>query len=297
MNPGGTLSVLRAKVARLERSVTGSGPVEAAGSTIPFGERAIDMALSGGGLARGGLHEAMGAGPETEHAASAGRFLAGVVARATRPHATQSAGWVIWIADDPPFLPALAECGVDGARLLLARARGPDVLQAMEDALQSGAMAAVVGEFDANLSLTASRRLQLAAEASGTLALLLRRSRKFDDPGLRNASAAATRWRIGSVPSAAPMAARPGLRGLGPARWRVELLRSRGGGTGSWLVEASDAQGRLRLVADVPDRPAATPWPDPARIDQRGIDQRGIDRRGTDRRGTDRRGVEYRRAG
>ena len=267
-------------MARLERTSAGSGAAGACGSSIPFGERAIDMALPGGGLARGALHEAMGAGPETEHAASAGRFLAGVVARAMRPTgamrpgAAEPANWVIWIADEPPFLPALAECGIDAARLLFARARGLDVLQTMEDALQSGAMTSVVGELDANLSLTASRRLQLAAEASGTLALLLRRSRKFDDPGLCNASAAATRWRIGSVPSAAPIASRPGLRGLGPARWQVELLRSRRGGTGSWLVEASDAQGRLRLVTDVPDRPVATPWPDPARIDHRRIDRR-----------------------
>ncbi len=312
---------MRATVARLERGSNASpASTEAAYATVPFGERAIDAALPGGGLARGALHEAMGAGPETEHAASAGRFLAGVVARAmppagqpptgqpatrqpaTRQPATgqpatgQPAGWAIWIADEPPFLPALLECGVDATRLLLVRARGAEVLQAMEDALQSGAMTAVVGELDANFSLTASRRLQLAAEASGALALLLRRTRKFDDPGLGNVSAATTRWRIGSVPSAAPLASRPGLRGLGPARWRVELLRSRRGGTGSWLVEASGAQGRLRLVADVLDRPVAPPWPDPAQIDRRQVDRRRIDRSGADRSRIDRNGIDYRRA-
>ena len=254
VEPANTLTALRAKVARLERGHAAAH--EACGGTIPFGEPAIDGALPGGGLARGALHEAAGAGSETEHAASAGRFLAGILARATQP-----GGWTIWIARDPPYLPALVGCGIDAARLLFACAgSGGDVLQAMEDALHSGALAAVVGELDANFSLTASRRLQLAARASGTLALLLRRSRKFDDPALSNASAAATRWRVGSAPSAPPVASRPGLRGLGPARWRLELLRSRGGGTGSWLVEASDAQGRLRLAADVRDRPVAADW-------------------------------------
>jgi protein ImuA len=99
--------------------------------------------------------------------------------------------------------------------------------------------------------MTASRRLVLAAEKSGVMALTLRR-RPEGKPADIAPNAACTRWRITPLPS--PSLPVPGL---GPARWHVELTRCRGGQTGSWILEACDAQGRLALPAELAHGPAA----------------------------------------
>ncbi len=49
--------------------------------------------------------------------------------------------------------------------------------------------------------------------------------------------------------------------GLGPPRWRIELLRVRGGVPGSWDVEIVDATGHVHLSAGLADRPAAPQRP------------------------------------
>jgi protein ImuA len=149
------------------------------------------------------------------------------------------------------FAPGLAQAGLSPDRLLVAEAGSDaDVLAVMEEGLRHGALAAVVGEIG-RAGLTETRRLQLAAEEGGTMALLLRRWRKGDP--LAEPSSALTRWRIGSAPSA-PLA----MPGIGRARWLVELARQRGGPGFSLLMEASDAQGRLALPALSPHRPDQT---------------------------------------
>src|SRR5450631_4262395 len=166
-----TLARLRVQIARIERSTA-----PAAAKAVPFGIEALDLTLPAGGLARGALHEAAGAGPDTEHGAAAALFLAGVLAR--------MAGPVLWVQQRPDlFAPGLACAGLHPARLVFADA-GKDVLAAMEEGLSHPGLAAVVGEFSGRLSLVASRRLQLGAEQSGVPAALLRRSRMFDDPEL-----------------------------------------------------------------------------------------------------------------
>jgi protein ImuA len=107
------------------------------------------------------------------------------------------------------------------------------------------------------LGLTASRRLQLAAEASGVVAFALRRSRKHDDPALAEPSAAVTRWRIAALPSGPPLPHAPDVPGLAQGRWRLDLVRCRGGEARSWTVERCDAAGRLGVVADLADGQAA----------------------------------------
>ena len=95
----------------------------------------------------------------------------------------------------------------------------------MEEALRctavTGALLALGDTSDhgeTRLDLTATRRLQLAAEAGGGLGLLL----GPDAPGPEH-TAAATRWRVGSL-----HAAGDGY-GLDDPRWQLELLRARGG--------------------------------------------------------------------
>ena len=233
---------LRERIARIEHAHTRTP----ATPTLPFGQTAIDQALPGGGLALGALHEAASAGPDTEHAAAATLFIAGILARLSGP--------VLWVQGRPDlFAPGLTGVGLQPDRLIFAEA-GKAVLPAMEEGLRHQGLAAVVGELTGRLSLAASRRLQLAAGQTGVLALLIRRSRGFDDPILKEPSAATTRWRIAALPSPPVLPHAPDTPGVGPARWRLDLTRCRGGEASSWIAEACDATGRLGLVSGIADR-------------------------------------------
>ena len=238
------LDDLRTRIARLARP-----PVRARLPVLRFGLPALDRHLPEGGLLTGALHEVAGTGPDTEHAAAAALFAAGALARLRGP--------VLWVLPrDDLFAPALANAGLPPDRLILAEA-GRQVLPVMEEGLRHRGLAGVVGELTGKLDLTASRRLQLGAEACGVTAFVLRRPRRSDDPALVAPNAAVTRWRIAALPSAPPLPHAPDVRGLARARWRLELWRCRGGEAASWIVEACDATGHLGLVADFPDRSAA----------------------------------------
>ena len=245
------LSQLRAAVARIERSGVADGP-----PPLPFGLSDVDAALPGGGLARGALHEILGTGADQHHAAAAARFAAGLLARLHGP--------VLWVMERADlFAPGLAGAGLHPDRVLYARAprhhanaAGRNgVLLVMEEGLRHPGLAGVVAELSGPLSLTASRRLQLAAEAGGAMALVLRRPWTGDAPA--GATAAATRWQVGAMPSAPAMPHAPEVPGLGRVRWRLDLLRCRGGRPGTWEVEACDAQGRLGVVSPLVHGPAA----------------------------------------
>jgi protein ImuA len=203
---------------------------------LSFGLAPLDAAL-GGGLRLGALHEIVG-GEEGEAAATL--FLAGLLARLEGP--------VLWVARTRDiFAPGLANAGLHPDRVLYVQAPNEKaVLAVLEEGLRHGGLVAVVGETQ-RLGLTASRRLQLAAETTGTLALVLRRrAGSKTEP-----NAALTRWRVSALPSA-PLAA-PGVAGLGPARWHLALERCRGGEAQSFIVEVCDAKGRLGLSAPVGD--------------------------------------------
>ncbi|MGI4956997.1 MAG: hypothetical protein ACRYGI_05265, partial [Janthinobacterium lividum] len=107
------------------------------------------------------------------------------------------------------------------------------------------------------LDLVASRRLQLAAEASDVLGLVLRRSRRFNDPALIAPTAASSRWRISGIPSPLPLAHASDVPGVGRPLWHLELLRCRAAAPATWTVEAPDAQGRLTLAPILADRSTA----------------------------------------
>jgi len=215
-------------------------------SILPFGIPTIDRALPGGGLSEGALHECAGGGLGTVHGAAAALFVAGVLARLN--------GQVLWcLRARDLFAPALAGAGLDPDRVIYAEASDDKIiLLSMEEGLRHRGLAGVVGEV-ARFPLTASRRLQLAAETSGVTAFVIRRWRvaaeaaQFNQP-----SAATTRWRITAVPSA-PLT----VLGLGRPRWNLKLLRCRGGDSAEWDVEACDETGRLALSADLADGPAA----------------------------------------
>ena len=240
--PAMALTELRDVVARIERH---RADAERA-PPLAFGLPAIDAALPGGGLTRGALHEIAGTGADTEHGAASAMFAAGILARMP--------GKILWVVERHDlFAPGLAAAGLHPDRVIYAHVGRRDALLVMEEGLRHRGLAGVVAELSGRITLTQSRRLQLAAEATGVTALLLRRPAN-GSVELAGANAAVTRWRIAAQPSAPPIPEAPDVPGLGRAHWRLDLLRSRGGRTGSWIVEACDASGRLDMVAPLADR-------------------------------------------
>jgi protein ImuA len=233
-----SLAALRGRIRLLER------PVSRALGVLPFGLAAMDRVLPEGGLARGALHEVAGGGADEVMAAAATLFVAGILARLEQP--------VLWCAvGQDLFAPGLACVGLNAARMLHAVAADEkQVLIVMEEALRHAGLAAVVGELS-RLPMVASRRLVLAAEKSGVMAVVLHRRRE-GKPAAQGVTAASTRWCVTPVPSD-PLEG----PGVGRARWRVELVRCRGGASGAWVMEACDAQGSLGVFADVGDRQVA----------------------------------------
>lgn len=228
------LALLRERIARIERSHAHHKEDRA----IPFGIPAIDQALPGGGIRLGALHEAASSGADTEHAAAATLFAAGILARLDGP--------VLWVLRQADlFAPGLACAGLHPRRVLFAEA-GKHVLPIMEEGLRHPGLAAVVGEHNGKLTLVATRRLQLAAEQSGALALLIHRGPASTDP-----TASVTSWRLTALPSPPALPHAPETPGLGPAWWRMELTRCRGGEPATWTVEACDATGRLSLASGI----------------------------------------------
>ncbi len=125
---------------------------------------------------------------------------------------------------------------------------------AIDLALRAGAVVIADGS---RLDMTASRRLQLAAEAGRSGLLLLAR------PGRerRQLSAAATRWLVRPAPALTQ--ARPDHGVLNP-RWTVELIRCKGVHSSSaldhpreWTLELDRARGVVCVLPPMVDRPAA----------------------------------------
>jgi protein ImuA len=282
MSQTASLRALRDRIRHIEQP--------ACHGVLPFGIAAIDEALPGGGLALGAVHEILGAGGDEEDGAAAAGFAAGILARlGGRP--------VLWCLKRPDLYgPGLLAHGLDPARLVLVGApRDEDILWAVEEGLRTPGLAAVVGEIG-RLPMVAGRRLQLAAERSGVTAFLLRRWRNGEEAVAERErpSAAVTRWRVRALP--AEVGDDPRLRHLiGQPRWRVELLRCRGGVPAQWVVElgvvesgvvgsgnveVTDATGHVRLSPELADRPAAAPKQKLGRREAEWRDARPVQRAG-----------------
>jgi protein ImuA len=227
----------RAALAELRQRIERVSAATRTRTILPFGAAAMDSVLPGNGLALGALHEICDGGPDPWRAPLAALFTAGIVARLKGP--------VLWCLHSRDlFAPALARVGLHPDRVIYCETwKDSEVLPAMEDGLRFRGLAGVVGELT-RLPLAQSRRLQLAAESSGVVALVLRRSgMERHEP-----NAAFSRWRI--APAQSP---NEGDLGMGRARWNVELMRCRGAESHSWVLEACNATGRLALPADISD--------------------------------------------
>lgn len=241
-------------LARLRRSLERLEPRRAPASAGLFalGAAGVDRAL-GGGLARGRLHEVCA---ETAESGSGAGFAALVALRAGggRP--------LLWLRTEAAqreagclHVTGLGELGLDPATLLLCETPDePALLRAAAEATRCAGLGALLVECRGampGLDLTASRRLMLAAEASGVTVLILRIM-----PELHFApSAADTRWRVAAAPSLALEAEAPGA-----PMFTLELLRRRAGPpAGPWRVEWDRDQSCFREPAEAALAPLSRP--------------------------------------
>jgi protein ImuA len=215
-------------------------PLETGGSrakaTLPFDLAEIDRKLPEGGLAFGALHEVAGGGNDTINAAAAALFAAGIAAR--------TKGKVLWcITRQDLFAPAMAQAGLDPDRVIYVEAGDQkSLLSSFEEGLRHGSLGAVIADV-AGLSMTVSRRLQLAAEQSGSIGIAVRRWKRLADAAdFGQPTASVTRWRVSVLPSKELP-----VSGIGRARWLLELIRCRAGESADFEVEACDGKGRLGL--------------------------------------------------
>lgn len=219
-----------------------SSPSTSSPPVISLGISSIDGSLPGGGLYAHGLHEVAAGdtsrGSEASARAAASGFAAFLLARLAHHNTPdRRPGSVLWCcrrrtrrgAGDL-YAPGMLTYGLDHERLLIARGLSSrQVLWAMEEGLASNALAAVIGEPGA-AGPVALRRLQLAAEAGRTAAVLL-----LSERALPAATPAYTRWRVSPLPR--PIHHDNTAASL---HWRVELLKCRGGRPATWTLNEDD---------------------------------------------------------
>lgn len=269
------LQRLRSRISAIERGDTGSPHT---GDSLAFGLPDLDEHLPWGGLATGAVHEILDGDPRTNSKTgclngAVTSFTAALAGRAQ----TARASPIVWIAPrsnarESLYGPGLTAFGLDPAHLIAVRVPtggefATTALWAMEEALRATSVGIVCAEIE-QLDLTASRRLQLAAEAGGGLGLLLRRDSKHADENALSPTASVSRWRIASLPAAPARVAGAEIANLpGPARWQAELLRARGGQPKTWQLEWRDdanedhdtsggnTAGGFAVVSPLRDRP------------------------------------------
>lgn len=230
-------AALRQAVAAIEQGRVGG--VEQPVLTTDL--QALDRSLPQRGFLFGTVHEVGGL--------SAAGFVLYLLSRVQ--------GQILWVVPDNRremlYGPGVQQAGVDIPRLAIAPcSTAEDLLWVAEEALKSGAAAAVVVQPLKPIDLTASRRLQLAAEIGGSLGFILTDPTKgpaagvlFPDgvsdtliPAAMAPSAVTTRWQIDPAPN-----------GNADTLWVVRLLRVRGGGASGrfWTVRLNGS-GTASLV-------------------------------------------------
>jgi protein ImuA len=156
---------------------------------------------------------------------------------------------LLWVQDRMSILESgrIHPSGLPSQDLIHVEARDARAaLWAMEEGVRCAALSCVIGELwgdPKTLDFTATRRLAVASERSGTPCWLVRLG------GSANLSGARMRWRIASAPSlVSPLDPRaPGM----PA-WDAELFRARGAPPGRWSL--SYEAGGFHLAAASGDR-------------------------------------------
>src|SRR5450432_1005371 len=239
-----TLATLRGSIERIESHGDMYRP-----DRVALGHADADATLQGG-LALGAMHEVFAEG---RHSAAATGFVTGLMGRAAarRP--------LVWIRQDFAEIESgalsasgWAELGLDPRLLVTVRAADVDTaLRTAADALACDALGAVVLEVwgqARQLDLVASRKLTLAAQASGVTGLLLRVAAE------PLPSTAETRWIVRAAHSPpAPWSA------WGAPVFDAQLVRNRHGPVGRWIMEWKCDECLFSQPAAYPQPVAAAP--------------------------------------
>jgi protein ImuA len=241
----GMLATLRSSIDRIETH----GDAHAF-NKVALGHASADAMLRGG-LAVAAVHEVFAEGHQ---GAAATGFVAGLAGRIAprKP--------LVWVRQDFADLESGAlsmrgfcELGLDPRLVVTVRAADAETaLRATADALACDAVGTVVLEVwgeTRQLDLVASRKLTLAAQASGVTALLLRVAA---EPA---PSTAETRWivRAAHSPPDVPWSA------WGAPVFDANLVRNRHGPVGRWIMEWKCDECLFREPAAYPQPVAAAP--------------------------------------
>lgn len=193
---------------------------------ISTGCEALDRLMPSGGLKRGSLVEWLGVGP--------GSGAATLALLCARQICTSGGALVVLDRQRQVYPPAIAGWGVDLDKVILVYPKNKqDEFWAWDQALRCPAVAAVWGGIE-QIDSRQFRRLQLSAETSGGIGLLLRPIEMRKQPTWADV-------RLLVEP-------RPSNRGR---RMRVELLRCRGAtGGASVQLEFDEWTGHPREVTE-----------------------------------------------
>jgi protein ImuA len=241
-----TLASLRGSIERIETHGDAYKP-----RRVALGHAEADATLQGG-LALGALHEVFADAGRQSTAATG--FVAGLAGRAVarRP--------LVWVRQDFTEIESgalsvsgLVELGLDPRLLVTVRAADVDsALRTAADALACDALGVVVLEVwgeARQFDLVASRKLTLAAQASGVTGLLLRMAAEPQP------STAETRWIVRAAHSPPATALTP----WGAPLLDAQLVRNRHGPVGRWIMEWKCDECLFGKPAAYPQPVAAAP--------------------------------------
>ena len=238
------LASLRGSIERIETQGDAYSP-----RRVALGHAEADATLQGG-LALGAMHEVFA--EAGRQGAVATGFVAGLAGRLTarRP--------LVWVRQDfteiesgALSMSGLVELGLDPRLLVTVRAADVDTaLRTAADALACDALGVVVLEVwgeARQLDLVASRKLTLAAQASGVTGLLLRMAAEPQP------STAETRWIVRAAHSP------PWSSAWGVPVFDAQLVRNRHGPVGRWIMEWKCDECLFSQPAAYPQPVAAAP--------------------------------------
>jgi protein ImuA len=239
-----TLASLRDRIESIERQGAHDR------NYVALGHKTADAALQGG-LALGAMHEVFAEGHQ---GATATGFIAGLAGRVSRRRP------LIWVRQDFSSLEAgalsmhgLAELGLNPRSLVTVCAADMEsALRTTADALACDAVGVVVLEVWGEVrqfDLVASRKLTLAAQASGVTGLMLRLAAE------PSPSTAETRWIVRAAHSPPPAQG----SAWGAPIFDIELVRNRHGPLGRWIMEWNCDECLFSEAAAYPQPVAAAP--------------------------------------
>src|SRR5256714_14934631 len=251
-HPQNTLASLRGSIERIEAHGGSYSP-----RRVALGHVEVDAMLQGG-LALGAVHEVSAEAGRKGGAATV--FVAGLAGRAAarRP--------LVWVRQDfteiesgALSMSGLAELGLDPRFVVTVRAADVDsALRTAADALACDALGIVVLEVwgaARQLDLVASRKLTLAAQASGVTGVLLRVAAEAQP------STAETRWIVRAAHSPPAAASMPAAASnlWGAPGFEARLVRNRHGPVGRWIMEWKCDECLFGKPTAYPQPVAATP--------------------------------------